>query len=104
MRIGLVGGIDRNEPVYRNIAERGGHSLTFHSGRIGGRGSDALALLARSVDFLIVVTDVNSHGAVHIARRAARHYGVPLVLRRRCSPARLAALVAGMSLAGGGPS
>jgi hypothetical protein len=41
---------------------------------------------------------------VHIARRAARHHGVPVVLRRRCSPARLAAIVAAMSVAPRGAS
>ncbi len=96
VRIGLVGGVERNESDYRHIAERAGHSLEFHSGHIGGRGSATLAGLVRSVDFLIVTTDVNSHGAVQLARREARKLGVPVVLYRRCSPARLAALVAGL--------
>ena len=98
MRIGIVGGVERTESLYREIAERSGHSVAFHSGHIGGRGSSTLDQLARGVDFLIVVTDVNSHGAVHVARRAARTHGVPIVLYRRCSPARLAAILAGMSV------
>ena len=97
MRIGLIGGVERSEATYRDIAERAGHRLYFHSGHVGGRGSDTLAALARSVDLLIVVTDVNSHGAVQLARRAAREHNVPLALYRRCSPARLAAIVAGLS-------
>lgn len=76
MRIGIVGGVERTESLYREIAERSGHSIAFHSGHIGGRGSNTLDLLARGVDFLIVVTDVTSHGAVHVARRAARAHGV----------------------------
>ncbi len=100
MRIGIVGGVERSEVVYREIAERAGHSLTFHSGRIGGRGSDTLATVVRNVDLLIVVTDVNSHGAVHIARRTARRYSVPLTIYRRCSPGRLAAIVAGVQAGG----
>jgi hypothetical protein len=99
MRIGIVGGVERTESLYREIAERSGHSIAFHSGHIGGRGSNTLDLLARGVDFLIVVTDVNSHGAVHVARRAARAHGVPVALYRRCSPARLAAILAGMDVA-----
>jgi hypothetical protein len=55
-----------------------------------------LAALARSVDLLIVVTDVNSHGAVQLARREARQSNVPVALYRRCSPARLSAIVAGL--------
>jgi hypothetical protein len=38
MRIGLIGGLDRSESSYRDIAARIGHSLAFHSGRVGGRG------------------------------------------------------------------
>jgi hypothetical protein len=96
VRIGLVGGVERNESDYREIAERAGHSLEFHSGHIGGRGSATLAGMVRSVDFLIVTTDVNSHGAVQLARREARKAGVPVALYRRVSPARLAAVVAGL--------
>jgi hypothetical protein len=99
MRIGIVGGVERSEAEYRNIAERAGHSVVFHGGHVGGRGSDTLAALARSVDFLIIVTDVNSHGAVQLARREARRHDVPVVLRRRCSPTRLAAIVAGFAAA-----
>lgn len=93
MRIGLVGGVERNEGAYRGAAAGLGHELEFHSGHTGGRGSGRLEAMSRSVDFMIVVTDVNSHGAVQLARRAARASGIPVALVRRCSPARLAALV-----------
>jgi len=96
MRVGLVGGVERSETAYRELAERAGHSLVFHSGHIGGRGSTLLAGVARSVDLLIVVTDVNSHGAVQLARREARKHGVPVLLHRRVSPARLQAILTGL--------
>src|SRR4051812_14018298 len=96
MRIGIVGGVERNESDYRDIAARAGHSLVFHSGHVGGRGSASLLELIRGVGLLIVVTDVNSHGAVQQARRLARKNGTPLVLHRRCSPARFAAILAGL--------
>lgn len=96
MRIGIVGGVERNEADYRQIAARAGHSLAFHSGHVGGRGSATLSELIRGVGLLIVVTDVNSHGAVQQARRLARKNGTPLLLHRRCSPARFAAIVAGL--------
>jgi hypothetical protein len=96
MQIGIVGGVERSEAEYRAVAQRAGHGLSFHSGHVGGRGSDALAALARSVDLLIVVTDVNSHGAVQLARREARARGLPVLLHRRYSPARLAAILIGL--------
>ena len=97
MRIGIVGGVERNEAAFRQIAERGGHQLFFHAGHIGGRGADVLWTLCLNVDLLIVQTDVNSHGAVQLARRAARRASIPILLHRRCSPNRFAAIVAGFS-------
>jgi hypothetical protein len=96
MRIGMVGGVERNEGAYRDIAERWGHELHFHSGHMAGRGSDTLTSLAASVQLLIIVTDVNSHGAVILARRVAHKHGTPVVLHRRCSPSRFQAICAGL--------
>jgi len=96
LRIGIVGGVERSQSHYEQIAARAGHSVAFHPGHMGGRGSGALEDLVRGAGLLIVITDVNSHGAVILARRAARKYGVPLVLQRRFSPARLAAIVAAL--------
>jgi hypothetical protein len=93
MRIGIVGGVERSEYDYRDLADKAGHELDFHSGHLAGRGSDSLTDLVRRVQLLIVVTDVNSHGAVQLARKQARKYGVTLLLQRRCSPARFATLL-----------
>jgi hypothetical protein len=99
MRIGVVGGVERCEPVYRDIAERAGHTLAYHGGHMGGSGANALAELVARSHLVIVTTDVNSHGAVQLTRRLARKAGVPIVLHRRCSPARFAAIVAGLEQA-----
>lgn len=93
MRIGIVGGVERTENAYRDLAERAGHSLVFHGGHVAGRGAANLIDLAKRVDFLIILTDVNSHGAVQLARRSARKHGVPCALHRRCSPARFEAIL-----------
>lgn len=95
MRIAIVGGVERNEIAFREIAEHHGHELAFHTGHIGGRGAETLWRLG-NVDLLIVQTEINSHGAVHLARRAARRNGIPIVLYRRLSPNRFAALAAGL--------
>ena len=95
LRFGIVGGVERNESAYRDIAERAGHSLSFHGGHVGGRGANNLAELVHRSDLVIVVTDVNSHGAVQLARKLARKEGIPVVLVRRCSPSRFAEVIAG---------
>ena len=94
MHIGIVGGVERNESVYREVARRHGHSVVFHGGHMGGRGTETLAAMVHTVDLLVVITEINSHTAVGVARREARARGVPLLLVRRFGTAKLAAIFA----------
>ena len=95
MRIGIIGGLDRNARDLEAVADSGGHELEAHTGVVAGSSSAASlrALVARA-DLVFVLTDVNSHNAVHIARRAARLHHVPLRIVRRLSPTQLAAYLA----------
>ena len=96
MRIAMIGGVERNETDYARIAERAGHSLEFHGGWIGGRGAETLAALIARAELVIIVTDVNSHGAVILARRLASERGRPIQLLRRMGTSRFRALLAGL--------
>lgn len=93
MRFGLIGGLERSEALYQRAAHATGHQLEVHSGCVGGRGVTTLASLMARVDAAIVLTDVNSHGAVKEARRLARRLGVREVLVRRLGLRRFAALL-----------
>lgn len=88
MRIGIVGGIERSESLYKRLAEDAGHELEVHSGHIGGRGIATLESLIARVDVAVVLTDVNSHGAVQSARRFARRFRVKERIVRRLGVAR----------------
>lgn len=92
----MIGGVERNETDYARVAERAGHQLEFHGGWIGGRGSETLQALMARADLVIVVTDVNSHGAVLLARRLARELGRPMLLVRRLGTSRFRSLLAGL--------
>jgi Uncharacterized protein conserved in bacteria (DUF2325) len=88
MRIAWIGGVTRNRDLYTQEARQRGHVLETHDGIVGGRGSTALrALIARS-DVVIALTEVNSHGAVELARRTSRELDKPFELVRRCGAAR----------------
>jgi hypothetical protein len=93
MHVGIVGGIDRATPHYRAVAEQRGHSIECHTGDLAGTGPSTLEALVQRSDLLVVVTDVNSHGAVWQARRLARRYPCSLVFVRRLGVARLRELV-----------
>jgi len=97
-RIGIIGGIERSEALYKRLAADAGHELEVHSGHIGGRGIATLESLIARVDVAVVLTDVNSHGAVQSARRFARRFGVRERIVRRLGVARFVELLDELSL------
>lgn len=83
MRIVIIGGLERAEQHFERLAAAAGYEVHFHDGRTGGRGADVLERLVERCDVVVILTDVNSHGGVQIARRAMRERGrTPLLLRR----------------------
>ena len=93
MRIGWVGGVERNENDLVRMARAAGHHLTFHSGHMAGRGGTDLDNLVERSDLVIVLTDVNSHGAVIMARRLIREHKKASMIVRRLGAARFQALL-----------
>ena len=93
MHIGLIGGVERGEQRYAAAAASRGHSFEFHGGDTAGRGSSSLEALVERADFVICVTDVNSHAAVLGARKHARMLGRRCLLTRRLGLSRFRALL-----------
>lgn len=85
MDIVLVGGLTRMETAFVELAERHGHRLAFHSGETKGRRSGELSRLIERTDVVVLVTEVNSHNAVTLAKKECRALGRPYVVVRRCS-------------------
>ena len=93
MRIAVVGGLERHEPEIARRASRAGHDVEFHRGRVGGRHAEELeAIVARS-DLVVIVTEVNSHGGVLLAKKAATRFNRPSLIIRTCGPSRFALIV-----------
>lgn len=72
MQIGIIGGLERNEPALQRAALVAGHFLEFHRGDMAGRRTQALDSLIQRSDLIVIVTDVNSHGAVIEPPRSRR--------------------------------
>jgi len=89
MRIGWVGGLDRSRARFSEVAERAGHTLEMHEGHVGGRGTQALEGVVARCDILVIVTDINSHGAVLHAKKLARLSGRRALIVRKGSVASL---------------
>ncbi len=100
MHIGIVGGLDRTLRHYEQVAEAKGHQLTVHYGHMQGRGRDTLETLVSRSDIVLVVTDVNSHGAVIHARKVARSSGRRCVVVRRLGLRRFDTLLSQLERGG----
>lgn len=94
MRIGIVGGLDRNAAALQAVASRCGHQIELHNGVIASAAAAAglKALVARS-EMVLILTDVNSHNAVHVARREARARSRTLRIMRTLGVSRFASLL-----------
>ncbi len=96
MHIVIVGGLDRAQAQLERMAEQAGHSFELHTGHMGGRGSTNLESAIERAHLVIVVTDLNSHGAVQVTRKTAGRLGRSMLIVRKCSTARFAQVLAAL--------
>lgn len=83
MRVGIIGGADKNHTRYAQVACEEGCEVEFHDGRMAGTASHALRALVARCDLVVIVTDINSHNAVKAARQLSRSRNIePLIVRR----------------------
>jgi hypothetical protein len=93
-RIAWIGGLDRNEQELTELAARCGHALEFHGGQVKGRGAAEIRSIVDRADAVVILTDVNSHGGVLVAKAQAKLRRVPMQLARRGGRARAQELLA----------
>jgi hypothetical protein len=93
MRIAIIGGLERHEPEIERRAAAVGHEVEFHRGRVGGRHAGELEAIVQRCDLAIIVTQVNSHGAMYIAKRAAARHARQALIARTCSPSSFSAML-----------
>jgi Uncharacterized protein conserved in bacteria (DUF2325) len=99
MRIGIVGGLDRGAPELAEAAHVAGHEVEFHRGHLSGPHAQSLRALVERVDLVVILTEINSHGAVRLARSQAKLLGKPLHILRRLRPKQLTTLLPELSAA-----
>jgi len=94
MRIGIIGGLDRNARELEGIAAARGHQLELHTGVLSGHASAAgLRALVSRVDLVVILTDINSHNAVRLARRHAKLRNRPCRIMRRLGASQFTAFL-----------
>ena len=83
MRVGIVGGVERNQSGYEKVARSLGCDVEFHHGHMRGRGPEALETLVDRCDLIVIVTEINSHCAVRTTQKLSRKRGRRLLIVRR---------------------
>jgi hypothetical protein len=70
MHIGWVGGLERNDATFEQLAAPAGHKLEIHNGDVRGNGFKALRGLVKRSRFVIILTTINSHQGVQLTRNS----------------------------------
>jgi hypothetical protein len=96
MRIAIIGGREKNQVDLTQIAEGAGHELEFHDGYASGRGAHVIRGVVSRADLVVVITEINSHSGVFIAKREAQRFKKPTMVIRSFSSARLRGLIAAL--------
>jgi len=89
--------MDRSAPQVKRLAADHGVEVDLHTGVTAGRGSPELESLVRRCDLIVVVTSLNSHAGVRLARQLARRYGRPLVLESHFGTTRFEKLLGSLA-------
>jgi hypothetical protein len=86
MRVAVIGGLERHEAAIGRRAGELGHTVEFHRGWVGGRRAEELEAIVSRSEIVIIVTQVNSHGAMYMAKRVADRHARRALVARRCTP------------------
>jgi len=93
MKIALVGGLVRREAELAKLAAEAGHEIEWHTGAVGGRGADGLKAVIERAHLVLILTEINSHGSMYLAKKVARQLGKKAMVLRKCGPAKFQELL-----------
>ncbi|MEE9913950.1 MAG: DUF2325 domain-containing protein [Deltaproteobacteria bacterium] len=94
MHIGWVGGLERSDSTFEQLAAAAGHKLEFHNGDVRGNGLNAMRGLVKRSSVIVILTTINSHQGVQLAKRLAHKHECPYVVMQRCGQSRFRQLLA----------
>lgn len=94
MHIGWVGGLERSDSTFEQLAAAAGHKLEFHNGDVRGNGLNAMRGLVKRSSVIVILTTINSHQGVQLAKRLAHKHDCPYVVMPRCGQSRFRKLLA----------
>ncbi len=93
MKIAIIGGRYKNNTQLERLARAAGHELELRDGDLHGSGVQAIRATVMRSDVTVILTAPNSHGAVHVAKTAAKPVGTPTLIVDSLGAARFQALL-----------
>lgn len=93
MKIAIIGGRERNTVQLERLARAAGHHVEVRDGDLHGTGVQEIRTTVMRSDITVILTNPNSHGAVHVAKAAAKQVGTPTLIVDRLGAARFKSLL-----------
>ncbi len=93
MRIAIIGGREKNQSDLIQIAKAAGYELEFHDGQPASGSSHTIRNIVARAELVVVITEINSHSGVFIAKKEAQRFKKPTMVIRSFSSARLRGLI-----------
>lgn len=97
MKIAIIGGRERNTVQLERLARAAGHQVEVRDGDLHGAGVQEIRTTVLRSDLTVILTNPNSHGAVHVAKAAAKQAGTPMLIVDRLGAARFKSLLEAVS-------
>lgn len=88
LRVAFVGGVECVERQLIAAGDELGVDVEVHPGHMKGPMKDRLVALIARAHVLVLVTGVNSHGAVGVAKRAAAKSGAEVRIVKFCGSSK----------------
>lgn len=91
MKIAIIGGRRKSLTQFCKIAEDSGYEL--QSNELAGHSTPDVRKLVARADLVVILTDINSHNAMHAAKDCAKTLGRPTLIVKQMGATRFRVLL-----------
>jgi UDP-N-acetyl-D-mannosaminuronic acid transferase (WecB/TagA/CpsF family) len=99
LRVAFVGGVECVDRQLVALGDELGIEVEVHHGHMKSQSKQRLVSLIARTHVLVLVTGVNSHGAVSIAKREAERFGTEVRIVKFCGSSKARALLSELAQA-----
>src|SRR5690606_24761088 len=89
----IIGGRERNTVQLERLARAAGHHVEVRDSDLHSSGVQEIRTTVMRSNITVILTNPNSHSAVHIAKAAAKQVSTPTLIVNRLSAARFKSLL-----------